>query len=82
MTMISAPTQQATNTSSSQLFGGFTSLGSRLKDAGLGANIGAIEGVLSNIKGYLPKNNDLTLTKLVESLVDPQNASASAISKT
>jgi hypothetical protein len=82
MTMISSPTQQATSNTSSQLFGGFSSLGSRLKDAGLSANIGAIEGVLSNIKGYLPKNSDLTLTKLVESLVDPQNASASAISKT
>ncbi|KAF1831522.1 Sec1-like protein [Decorospora gaudefroyi] len=82
MTMIaSAPTQQATQ-NTSHLFGGFSGLGSRLKDAGLGANLGAIEGVLSGIKSYLPTNSDLTLTKITESLMDPTNASASAISKT
>ncbi|KAH7396814.1 SEC1 family transport protein-like protein SLY1 [Phaeosphaeria sp. MPI-PUGE-AT-0046c] len=82
MTMISsAPTQPAQGTS--QLFGGFSSLSSRVtdrfKDAGLGANF---EGVLSGIKGFLPTNTDLTLTKITESLMDPQNASSSAISKT
>jgi hypothetical protein len=77
--LTSAPTQQATQ-NTGQLFGGFgSSLGARLKDVGLGANLGAIESAL---KGYLPKNSDLTLTKVVESLVDPQNASASAISQT
>jgi hypothetical protein len=82
MTMItSAPTQPAQATS--QLFGGFSSLSSRVtdrfKDAGLGANF---EGVLSGIKNFLPTNTDLTLTKITESLMDPQNASSSAISKT
>lgn len=82
MTMISsAPTQPAQGTS--QLFGGFSSLSSRVtdrfKDAGLGANF---EGVLSGIKNFLPTNTDLTLTKITESLMDPQNASSSAISKT
>ena len=82
MTMISsAPTQPAQSTS--QLFGGFSSLSSRVtdrfKDAGLGANF---EGVLSGIKNFLPTNTDLTLTKITESLMDPQNASSSAISKT
>jgi len=82
MTMItSAPTQPAQSTS--QLFGGFSSLSSRVtdrfKEAGLGANF---EGVLSGIKNFLPTNTDLTLTKITESLMDPQNASSSAISKT
>ncbi|OAL53793.1 SEC1 family transport protein-like protein SLY1 [Pyrenochaeta sp. DS3sAY3a] len=82
MTMISsAPAQPAQSTS--QLFGGFSSLSSRVtdrfKDAGLGANF---EGVLSGIKNFLPTNTDLTITKITESLMDPQNASSSAISKT
>ena len=82
MTMISsAPTQPSQNTS--QLFGGFSSLSSRVtdrfKDAGLGANF---DGLLSGIKNFLPANKDLTLTKITESLMDPQNASSSAISKT
>lgn len=81
MTMLtSAPTQPAAPTS--QLFSGFTSLSSkvtdRFKEAGLGSNF---EGVLSGIKGFLPSNNDLTVTKITESLMDPANASASAISK-
>ncbi|KAF3006844.1 Vesicle trafficking between the ER and Golgi [Curvularia kusanoi] len=82
MTMItSAPSQPAQSTS--HLFGGFSSLSSRVtdkfKEAGLGANF---EGVLSGIKNFLPTNTDLTLTKITESLMDPQNASSSAISKT
>ena len=82
MTMItSAPAQPAQSTS--HLFGGFSSLSSRVtdrfKEAGLGANF---EGVLSGIKNFLPTNTDLTLTKITESLMDPQNASSSAISKT
>ncbi|KAL6709049.1 Vesicle trafficking between the ER and Golgi [Coniothyrium glycines] len=82
MTMISsAPAQPAQTTS--QLFGGFSSLSSRVtdrfKEAGLGANF---EGVLSGIKNFLPTNTDLTLTKITESLMDPSNASSSAISKT
>ncbi|KAH7135590.1 SEC1 family transport protein-like protein SLY1 [Dendryphion nanum] len=81
MTMISsAPTQPSQNTS--QLFGGFTSLSSRVtdrfKEAGLGANF---DGLVSGIKNLVPKNSDLTLTKITESLMDPQNASSSAISK-
>ncbi|EMD93532.1 hypothetical protein COCC4DRAFT_58842 [Bipolaris maydis ATCC 48331] len=83
MSMLStaAPTQPAQ--ASSQLFGGFTSLSSRVtdrfKEAGLGANF---EGVLSGIKSYLPANQDLTITKITESLMDPQNATTSALNKT
>lgn len=77
----SAPAQPAQ--ASSQLFGGFTSLSSRVtdrfKEAGLGANF---EGVLAGIKSYLPANQDLTITKITESLMDPQNATSSALNKT
>lgn len=82
MTMISsAPTPAAQPTH--DLFRGFSSLSSRVtdrfKDAGLGTQL---EGLVSGIKNFLPANKDLTLTKITESLMDPQNASSSAISKT
>ena len=77
----SAPTPAPQPTS--DLFRGFSNLSSRVtdrfKDAGLGANL---EGIVSGIKNFLPANKDLTLTKITESLMDPQNASSSAISKT
>lgn len=84
MTMISsAPTQTAQSNTSNELFRGFSSLSSRVtdrfKDAGLGANF---ENLISGVKNFLPVNKDLTLTKITESLMDPQNASSSAISKT
>ena len=85
MTMISsAPTQpQQSSTSADGLFRGFTSISSRLtdrfKDAGLGANF---DTLISGVKNFLPANKDLTLTKITESLMDPQNASTSALQKT
>lgn len=84
MTMISsAPTQPQKAAASSDLFGGFTSISSRLtdrfKEAGLGANF---EGLISGVKNFLPANKDLTLTKITESLMDPQNAATSALQKT
>ncbi|PVI05129.1 Sec1-like protein [Periconia macrospinosa] len=82
MTMLSsAPTQSSQP--ASQLFGGFSSLSSRVtdrfKEAGLGANF---DGLLQGVKNFLPANRDLTLTKVTESIMDPTNASSSAISKT
>ena len=83
MSMLSSTAPTQPSQSSSQLFGGFTSLSSRVtdrfKEAGLGANF---EGVLSGIKSYLPANQDLTITKITESLMDPQNATTSALNKT
>lgn len=65
------------------MFHGLTSLSSRVtdrfKDAGLTQNF---DTLLSGLTNLIPKNKDLTLTKIVESLMDPQNASSSAISKT
>lgn len=85
MTMISsAPEKQPQQSSASNdLFRGFSSISSRLtdrfKDAGLGANF---DNLISGVKNFLPANKDLTLTKITESLMDPQNASTSALQKT
>lgn len=79
----SAPTQAQPTSQSSDLFRGFSSISSRLTDrfqsAGLGANF---ENLISGVKNFLPANKDLTLTKITESLMDPQNASTSALQKT
>lgn len=84
MTMISsAPTQPQQSSTSNELLKGFSSISSRLtdrfKDAGLGANF---DNLISGVKNFLPVNKDLTLTKITESLMDPQNASTSALQKT
>jgi len=84
MTMMStAPTQQAQPSASGDLLRGFSAISSRLtdrfKDAGLGANF---ENIVSSVKTFLPANRDFTLTKITESLMDPHNASSSAIAKT
>lgn len=85
MTMISsAPEKQPQQLSASNdLFRGFSSISSRLtdrfKEAGLGANF---DNLISGVKNFLPANKDITLTKITESLMDPQNASTSALQKT
>ncbi|KAF2643564.1 Sec1-like protein [Massarina eburnea CBS 473.64] len=82
MTMISSAPTQASQPAS-QLFGGFSSLSSRVtdrfKEAGLSTNF---DGLLQGVKNFLPANRDFTLTKITESIMDPANASSSAISKT
>lgn len=82
--MTSAPVSQPTQSSASaEIFRGFSSLSSKLtsgfKDAGIGANL---EGLISGVKNFLPADRDLTLTKITESLMDPQNASSAAIART
>src|SRR6201996_6870009 len=82
--MTSAPISQPSQSStSSELFKGFSSLSSRLtsgfKEAGIGANL---ENLISGVKNFLPQDRDLTLTKITESLMDPQNASSAAIART
>lgn len=84
MTMISsAPTQPAQTSASNDLFKGFSSLSKGLtdkfKEAGIGSNF---ENLISGVKNFLPANKDLTLTKITESLMDPSNASTSALQKT
>lgn len=79
--MTSAPSAAAPQPSvSTDLFRGITSrLTSSLKDTGVGANF---ENLLSGVKNLLPANRDLTVTKITESIMDPQGASSSAIAKT
>ncbi|CEJ80705.1 Putative SNARE docking complex subunit [[Torrubiella] hemipterigena] len=77
----------ATQNASSDLFGRFSSISSRLTDrlketgvpSGLSSNF---ESLISGVKNFLPADRDLTITKIVESIMDPATASSSAIAKT
>lgn len=88
LTTINNPSaQQAAQ--SSDLFGRFSSLSTRLtdrlKDTGVGVpgNLASnFDSLIGGIKNFLPANRDLTVTKIVESIMDPQTASSSAIAKT
>ncbi|KAL8410563.1 hypothetical protein RB596_000299 [Gaeumannomyces avenae] len=72
----------------SDLFGRFSNISSRLtnrlKESGvpttaLSANL---DSLIGGIKNFLPANRDLTITKIVESIMDPSAASSTAIAKT
>ncbi|KAF7549543.1 hypothetical protein G7046_g8315 [Stylonectria norvegica] len=71
----------------SDLFGRFSSISTRLTDrlketgvpTGLSSNF---ESLISGVKNFLPADRDLTITKIVESIMDPSTASSSAIAKT
>lgn len=52
----------------------------KLKDAG--ALGGGFENLISGVKNFLPVNKDLTITRIVESLMDPTSSSTSALAKT
>ncbi|EHA52382.1 hypothetical protein MCOR27_004475 [Pyricularia oryzae] len=77
---------------SSDLFGRFSNIGSnigsrlrdQLKESGVPTNaISAnFDSIIGGIKTFLPVNRDLTVTKIVESIMDPSAASSSAIAKT
>ena len=83
----SAPTQQQPS-SQVPLFGGLSSLSKnftdKLSSAALGTTFGNVnlESLVSGVKNFLPQNRDLTVTKIVESIVDPSTASSGAIAKT
>ncbi|KAF1986275.1 sec1 family domain-containing 1 [Aulographum hederae CBS 113979] len=83
MTMMSSGPTQPAQQPANEIIRGFSSLSNRLtdrfKDAGLGTNI---ESLISGVKNFLPANKDLTLTKITESLMDPQNAEQSALRMT
>ncbi|KAF3910534.1 hypothetical protein ABW21_db0200829 [Orbilia brochopaga] len=84
MTMIaSAPNQPTQSSASGELFRGFTSISNRLTDRFRdNALSGGFENLISNVKNFLPVNKDLTITKIVESIMDPAGAASSAIAKT
>jgi hypothetical protein len=83
--MASGPTQQpAAQTTGGDLFRGFSSISNRLTDRlkDAGALGGGFENLISGVKNFLPVNKDLTITKIVESLMDPTSSSTSALAKT
>ena len=80
--MTSAPTQPSQPSTENNLFRGFSSISNKLTDrigGGLGVNL---DSLVSGVKNFLPANKDITITKIVESLMDPTSASSSAIAKT
>ncbi|KAF3760787.1 putative sec1/sly1 [Cryphonectria parasitica EP155] len=85
-TMDSSASQQ--QQSGSDLFNRFSNISSRLtdrlKESGVptGALSANFDSLIGGIKNFLPANRDLTITKIVESIMDPSGASSSAIAKT
>ncbi|SNX81650.1 related to SLY1 protein [Melanopsichium pennsylvanicum] len=80
MTMLaSAPQQSSAVESAPGGFRGFSSLSSRLsdrlKDSGL-------ENLVQGVKNFLPVQKDLTVTRLVASLMEPQGANSQALQET
>ncbi|KAI1097911.1 Sec1-like protein [Jackrogersella minutella] len=89
LTTIGPSQPAAAQSSSTDLFGRFSSLSSRLTDrlketgVGVPTNLASnFDNLIGGIKNFLPANRDLTVTKIVESIMDPQAASTSAIAKT
>ena len=81
--MTSVPSQPSLPSSDSNIFRGFSSISNRLTDRlGAGALGTNFENLISGVKNFLPANKDITITKIVESLMDPASASSSAIAKT
>ncbi|GBC02458.1 hypothetical protein RclHR1_04640001 [Rhizophagus clarus] len=65
MTMMTTMAPQSSGfAQSSQLFQGFSSLGNKLKEGGF-------ENLISGVKNLLPTRKDLTLTKIIESIMEP-----------
>ncbi|KAI1179208.1 snare docking complex subunit [Nemania sp. FL0916] len=89
LTTINNPSQPASQGATTDLFGRFSSLSTRLTDrlketgVGVPTNLASnFDSLIGGIKNFLPANRDLTVTKIVESIMDPQTASTSAIAKT
>lgn len=83
MTMLtSVPAPQSSSVGGGgggELFRGFSSLSTRLtdrlKDSGL-------DNLVSGVKNFLPAQKDLTVTRLVASILDPSSASSQALQET
>ena len=80
-TLTTAPQQ-----SSVPLFGGLSSLSKNFTDKLTSTALGNVnvnlEALVSGVKNLMPVNKDLTVTKIVESIMDPPAASSSALAKT
>ncbi|CAI2183397.1 2989_t:CDS:2 [Funneliformis geosporum] len=74
MTMMTTMTSQSSSFGqSSQLFQGFSSIGNKLSDR---LKEGGFENLISGVKNLLPTRKDLTLTKIVESIMEPSASGA------
>ncbi len=77
---------QAQQASSVPLFGGLTSFGKnfteKLSSTALGNVNVNLEALVSGVKNLMPVNKYLTITKIVESIMDPPAATPSAIGMT
>ena len=85
-TKLTMMTSTATASQSAQppLFGGLSSLSKNFTDRISSSTFGNVDlgSLVSGVKNFLPANRDLTVTKIVESIMDPPAASSSAIAKT
>ena len=85
-TMMTSTLTQAQQQSSVPLFGGLSSLSKNFTDKIASTALGNVnvnlEALVSGVKNLMPVNKDLTVTKIVESIMDPPAASSSAIAKT
>jgi hypothetical protein len=87
MTQLATVNKTSPQQGSSDLFGRFSSISSRLTDrlkesgvhTGLSSNF---DSLISGVKTFMPVDKDLTVTKIVESIMDPSTASSTAIAKT
>lgn len=88
LTTVNAAPSRAQTAGGSDLFGRLGGIGARLtdrlKETGVvSSNLSAnLESLIGGIRTFLPADRDLTITKIVESLMDPSAASSSAIAKT
>ncbi|KAL2278861.1 hypothetical protein FJTKL_14043 [Diaporthe vaccinii] len=88
LTTLDSSTAQQQPSASSDLFNRFSNISSRLtdrlKETGVptGALSANFDSIVGGLKNFLPANQDLTITKIVESIMDPSSAASSAIAKT
>ncbi|KAG8168623.1 hypothetical protein KVR01_001372 [Diaporthe batatas] len=88
LTTMDSSTAQQQPSASSDLFNRFSNISSRLtdrlKETGVptGALSANFDSIVGGLKNFLPANQDLTITKIVESIMDPSSAASSAIAKT
>ncbi|CDZ96576.1 sly1 vesicle trafficking sec1-like protein [Phaffia rhodozyma] len=85
MTMLATAPAAPVTSSGGELFRGFGVLGSRisdrLKENGLPL-AGGFESIISGVKNFLPAQKNLTVTRLVEALMEPATASTQALQDT
>ncbi|KAL2425317.1 Protein sly1 [Exophiala dermatitidis] len=83
-TMMASTVSTSQQSTQVPLFGGLSSLSKNFTDKISSSTFGNVnlEALVSGVKNFLPANRDLTVTKIVESIMDPPAASSSAIAKT